>query len=171
MQKDKASHQSPLFKGGGVAEQCENIQDCVKCDDGGLKKAHYSDFSRNPKLKLPARDLRKKATKQENHLWYDFLSKSSPRFLRQYVINNYILDFYCHQAALAIEVDGSQHNELEAVEYDKTRTEYLNGFGIKVLRFSNRDVDINFNEVCKKIEDIVKGRVNNPPSRDLSAKL
>ena len=124
------------------------------------EKVHSRFLPRNKKLKLPARELRKKATKQENHLWYDFLSKFHLQFLRQYVINNYILDFYCHSAALAIELDGPQHYEEEAIEYDKARTEYLNGLGIAVLRFINKDLDINFNDVCKSIEDSVNERIN-----------
>ena len=76
------------------------------------------------------------------------------------MINNYILDFYCHSAALAIELDGPQHYEEEAIEYDKARTEYLNGLGIEVLRFTNKDLDINFNDVCKSIEDFANERID-----------
>jgi len=118
---------------------------------------------RNKELKLPSRELRTNATKQENHLWYDFLRNSIPRFTRQRIINNYILDFYCHQAALAIELDGMQHYEKDAIEYDKARTEYLNGLGIEVIRFSNREVDKNFTNVCKKIKEKVEERLKQSP--------
>ena len=113
----------------------------------------------NPALKPQARELRKNATPQENHLWYDFLSKFSPRFLRQYVINNYILDFYCHEAALAVELDGPQHHEKENLEYDHARTGYLNSFGIDVLRFDNKEIDKDFEGVCEKIRLTVAGRI------------
>ncbi|MGM9632138.1 MAG: endonuclease domain-containing protein, partial [Eubacteriales bacterium] len=56
-----------------------------------------------------AKNLRKNATPQENHLWYDFLSKYEVRFQRQKAIDNFIADFYCHKAKLIIEIDGSQH--------------------------------------------------------------
>ena len=145
----KVTRQSPLLKGGA---------DKV---GGGLHEKHF--LPRNKNLKLPARELRSNATKQENHLWYDFLCKFSPRFLRQYVINNYILDFYCHKVSLAVELDGSQHYEKEAVEYDEARTEYLNGLGIEVLRFSNRDVDKNFAGVCENITAIVEEKLKQSP--------
>ena len=114
---------------------------------------------RNKELKPPSRELRTDSTKQENHLWYDFLRDFRPRFTRQRIINNYILDFYCHEAALAVELDGSQHHEKEAVDYDKARTEYLNGLEIEVLRFDNRDVDGNFVGVCGTIKMAVEDRV------------
>jgi very-short-patch-repair endonuclease len=78
-------------------------------------------------------------------------------------VNNYILDFYCHEAALAIEVDGSQHYEAELVEYDKARTEYLNGLGIEVMRFANKEVERNFRGVCKKIKTTVEKRIKQTP--------
>ena len=145
------SQESPLLKGGGSDDVA----------DGGLYEKHF--LPRNKYLKLPARELRKNSTKQENHLWYDFLCGFSPRFLRQYVINNYILDFYCHEAELAVEVDGSQHNEKESLEYDQARTEYLNGLGIEVLRCTNKDVDNNFKEICRKIKITVEERLKQSP--------
>jgi len=153
--------QSPLLKGGGVAEQCEDLQEYAKCDDGGLPEQHF--LPRNKDLKPPSRELRTNSTKQENHLWYDFLRNFSPRFTRQRIVNNYILDFYCHQAALSVEVDGLQHYEPEAVEYDKARTEYLNGLGIEVLRFTNKDVDKNFKGVCEKIKMMAEERAKQTP--------
>ena len=110
---------------------------------------------RNKGLKPASRELRTNSTKQENHLWYDFLKNMSPRFTRQRIVNNYILDFYCHEASLAVEVDGSQHYESETAEYDKTRTEFLNSLGIEVLRFSNKDIDGNFSGVCEETKKTV----------------
>ncbi len=63
----------------------------------------------NKKLIPRAKELRKNMTKQENHLWYDFLRIYPVRFQRQKTIDNYIADFYCHKAKLIIELDGSQH--------------------------------------------------------------
>ena len=106
---------------------------------------------RNSNLTTHAKDLRKNMTKEERHLWFDFLRYCAPRFRRQEIIGNYIADFYCHQAKLVIELDGSQHVEPEAVEYDKQRTNYFQSLGIQVLRYYNTDVTANFEGVCQHI--------------------
>jgi len=111
---------------------------------------------RNKNLRVASRALRTGATKQENHLWHDFLKYLSPRFSRQRIIGNFMVDFYCHKASLAIELDGAQHCEPEAMEYDNARTEYLNGLGIKVLRFANKEIDENFSSVCECITQAIK---------------
>jgi very-short-patch-repair endonuclease len=98
-----------------------------------------------------AQSLRKDMTRQERHLWYDFLSTYSVRFQRQKTIGQYIVDFYCHRAKLAVELDGSQHYTQEAMDYDLRRSEALNAQGVKVLRFTNTDIDRNFEAVCEAI--------------------
>ena len=98
-------------------------------------------------------------TKEEAHLWYQFLCRYKPRFHRQYVIGNYIADFYCHQAKLVVELDGSQHYSPEKAEYDEKRTEYLHSQGLEVLRFSNLDVMWQFQRVCESIDMAVKRKV------------
>ena len=95
--------------------------------------------------------MRKNMTKEETKLWKMFLCCCEPRFRRQYVIGNYIVDFYCHQAKLVVELDGSQHCSPEKMEYDKNRSAYLEKLGLKVMRFSNLDILRNFNEVCEVI--------------------
>ncbi len=110
----------------------------------------------NKKNIVLAKNLRKNATKQENHLWYDFLSDYSPRFQRQKAIDNFIADFYCHKARLIIELDGSQHYTDKGVQKDAFRTEILEGYDLKVLRFSNDDINTNFNGVCEYIDYVVK---------------
>ena len=142
----KSLQESPLLKGGGI--------DSV--DDGGLPEQHF--LPRNKELKPPSRELRTNSTKQENHLWYDFLRDFTPRFTRQRIVNNYILDFYCHEIKLAIEVDGSHHYEEDSIEYDNARTEYLNGLGIEVVRFTNKDINKRFAGVCEKIKATVEER-------------
>ena len=117
----------------------------------------------NSSLISRARELRTNATKQENRLWYDFLRNYSPRFTRQRIVGNYILDFYCAKAKLAIELDGSQHYEESSIEYDLTRTKFLESLGIKVVRFSNLDVDNNFEGVCEVIHLEVVGRATPAP--------
>ena len=108
---------------------------------------------RDKKLKECSRELRNNATKQENHLWYDYLRHHCKQFYRQRIIGRYIVDFYCPKAKLVIELDGSQHYEDDAQEYDRIRTEYLTALGLHVLRFSNADVDKNFQGVCLEIEE------------------
>ena len=103
-----------------------------------------------------AKDLRKNATSEENHLWYDFLSKYEVRFQRQKSIDNFIADFYCHKARLIIELDGSQHYTPEGKEKDAYRTEILEGYDLHVIRFTNGDIKNNFFGVCKYIDLAVK---------------
>ena len=113
-------------------------------------------MERNDKLTGNARILRKSMTKEEAHLWYQFLCRYKPRFHRQYVIGNYITDFYCHQAKLVVELDGSQHCDPGKLAYDRKRTEYLRSQGLEVLRFSNLDVMRQFQSVCEAIDMAVK---------------
>ena len=82
------------------------------------------------------------------------------QFNRQYIIAQYIVDFYCSRARLVIELDGSQHQEPFAREYDAARTEYLNALGLKVIRFSNAEVDRAFYEVCRTIDAEVNNRLD-----------
>jgi very-short-patch-repair endonuclease len=103
-----------------------------------------------------AKNLRKNATPQENHLWYDFLSKYKVRFQRQKAIDNFIADFYCDKAKLIIEIDGSQHYTADGKQKDEFRTEILEGYNLKVIRFTNRQIDNNFRGVCEYIDKIVK---------------
>ena len=103
-----------------------------------------------------AKNLRKNATPQENHLWYDFLSKYEIRFQRQKAIDNFIADFYCHKAKLIIEVDGSQHYTEEGIQKDTFRTEILEEYDLKVIRFTNGQINKNFKGVCAYIDAVVK---------------
>lgn len=105
----------------------------------------------NPKLKDLARELRNNMTKEERKLWYQFLHSCNTRFLRQKVIGNYIVDFYSPKAGVVIELDGGQHYEDNAIEKDKIRDEYLKNLGLKVLRYTNIDINKNFEEVCNDI--------------------
>ena len=114
-------------------------------------------MERNEKPTENARSLRKQMTKEEAHLWYQFLCRYKPRFHRQYVIGNYIADSYCHQAKIVVELDGSQHCDPGKIEYDQKRTQYLRSQGLKVLRFSNLDVMRQFQSVCEAINMAVKG--------------
>ncbi len=103
-----------------------------------------------------ARELRKNMTKQERHLWYDFLRNYPVRFLRQKIIESYIVDFYCSKANLVIEIDGDQHYQDENIISDELRSKTLEKYNLKVIRFTNIDVDKNFEGVCNTIDNIVK---------------
>lgn len=99
---------------------------------------------RHKELMNNARELRKNMTKQERKLWYNFLRGYWIRWRRQKVIGEYIVDFYCVQLKLAIELDGSQHYEDAARVYDQKRTEFLAKMGIQVLRYTNLEVNQQF---------------------------
>ena len=103
-----------------------------------------------------AQNLRKNATPQEKRLWYQFLSKYPVRFQRQKAIGDFIVDFYCHQAKLVIEIDGSQHFSDAGSTADAFRTEKLESRDLKVIRFTNRQVDTNFRGVCEYVDEAVK---------------
>lgn len=107
--------------------------------------------SRNETLIGNARALRKNMTKQESALWYQFLRFCKPRFRRQEIIGNYIADFFCQKAKLVIEIDGSQHYEPTEREKDNERSAFFHKEGIKVVRFSNTDVDRHFDSVCQAV--------------------
>ena len=110
-------------------------------------------------LNSEAKELRRNMTPEEKHLWYDYLKKYPVQFNRQKVIGEYIADFYCKKANIVIEIDGAQHFEHENSEYDRKRTEYLNSVGIEVIRFLNKDINYNFGNSCKYIDNIIKRRI------------
>ncbi len=106
---------------------------------------------KNEGLLKNAQKLRREMTKEERHLWYDFLKPLPETFNRQKVFGNYILDFYCAQKKLVIELDGSQHYEIDGKSCDNVRDEYLAYHGLTVLRYSNLDINKNFSGVCTDI--------------------
>jgi very-short-patch-repair endonuclease len=108
----------------------------------------------NPQLVAWAREMRKNPTPAEKKLRYEFFSSYKPRFLRQRPIDNYIADFYCSQLKLVIEIDGDSHFSDEGLEYDQARTHILEGYGLKVMRFTNKEVLENFDGVCAAIGGI-----------------
>ena len=111
---------------------------------------------KNSKLKYNSQQLRKNQTKEEKKLWYGFLKGLPQTVNRQKVFNNYIVDFYCASAKLVIEIDGSQHFEISGHLKDKERDKYFNNNGIKVLRYSNYDINYNFDGVCQDILKYLK---------------
>ncbi len=110
-----------------------------------MNKNHNSNLTANSK------DLRKNMTKEERHLWYDFLKNLPLTVNRQKVIGKYIVDFYIASKGLVIELDGSQHYEDENKKKDFERDSFLKNQGLKVLRYSNLDINRHFEAVCQDI--------------------
>ena len=104
------------------------------------------------KLKSRADELRKNMTQQEWNLWYFYLRNHRLKWYRQRIIDRFIVDFYCHAAKLVIEIDGKQHYTEQGIAYDVERTQVLQGYGLKVLRYTNQQLECNFQEVCWDIE-------------------
>ena len=107
--------------------------------------------TKNSNLSQNAKTLRKNMTKEERHLWYDFLKGLPVMVHRQKVIGNFIVDFYIAEANLVIELDGSQHYDPEGQEADRMRDAYLNALGLSVSRYSNADLNLRFDAVCQDI--------------------
>lgn len=117
----------------------------------------------NPKLTSNAKTLRKSMTKEERRLWYDFFKGQPFTVNRQKVIGTYIVDFYCAEAGLVVELDGSQHYEANGRQSDELRDAFLRSCGLQVLRYSNYDVNCNFEGVCTDILEHLNAAKSNPP--------
>ena len=113
-------------------------------------------YKYNKQLVPLAKQLRKEMTKEERHLWSDFLRTYPVRFSRQKVLGKYIADFYCAEAGLVIELDGSQHYENINIEKDAKRTAFLGSYGLRVIRIPNNEITRNFRGVCEYIDAAVK---------------
>ena len=111
-------------------------------------------------MRARAQELRKNMTLEERILWYQYLKTYPVQWNRQKVIGQYIVDFYCKQAKLIVELDGSQHYDPEGAAYDRKRTAYLNSLGYRVLRFTNTDIKTNLSGVCRVIDCTIQ---NLPP--------
>lgn len=128
------------------------------CQSGGIEMQ-----SKHNKQLIPlAKQLRKEMTKEERHLWYDFLRSYPVRFSRQKVLGKYIADFYSAEAKLVIELDGSQHYEPDSAQKDAERTEFLKGYGLQVIRIPNNEISRNFRGVCEYIDAAVRQSLSQP---------
>lgn len=116
----------------------------------------------NKQLVPLAKQLRKEMTKEERHLWYDFLRSYPIRFSRQKVLGKYIADFYNAKAKLVIELDGSQHYENGNMQKDTERTDFLKKYGLTVIRIPNNEINENFQGVCEYIDSAVKQSLSQP---------
>ncbi len=114
------------------------------------------EYKHNKALVESAKFLRNNMTKEENHLWYDFLRNYPVKFSRQKVLGKYIADFYSAEAKIVIELDGSQHFEKENRIYDENRTNFLEQYGLKIIRIPNGEINNNFSGICEYIDKKVK---------------
>ena len=111
-------------------------------------------------LKQRARELRNHMTQEEKKIWYQYLNHCGYSFKRQYVIPPFIVDFYCADAALVVEIDGSQHYTTEEEElYDRNRTAYLESYGLMVVRLNNRQINTQFRDVCWYLSNLIQRRI------------
>ena len=110
----------------------------------------------NKQLVPLAKQLRKEMTKEERHLWYDFLRTYPARFTPQKVLGKFIADFYCAEAKIVIELDGSQHYEEDNMAKDAARTAFLENYGLKIVRIPNNEISNNFRGVCEYIDIAVR---------------
>ena len=131
---------------------CAPTRACGRSPSGeAFKETAMKGIKTHDPLRTNAQKLRRKMTPQERRLWYDFLKNLPQTVYRQKIIGNFIVDFYISSCKLVIELDGAQHTEPQAVEYDAQRTAYLQGIGCRVLCCANNAVDTNFAGVCEDI--------------------
>jgi very-short-patch-repair endonuclease len=120
----------------------------------------------DPALRGVARELRKNGTLGEVLLWRELRAKQvNCEFHRQVPIGHYVVDFYCHELKLAIEVDGSSHNHEDALDRDGERQRELEQLGVTVLRFTERDV----RQEIRGVVDAIAGQVARCARKDVPA--
>ena len=113
-------------------------------------------MEKKDRLLQNARLLGKQMTKEERHLWYDFLTSLPVTVNRQKVLGHYIVDFFIASAKIAIELDGSQHFIGRGVSSDQKRDAWLKEHGITVLRYTNLQINRQFNAVCEDIANHIQ---------------
>ena len=113
----------------------------------------------NKSLVPNARRLRRSMTKEERHLWYDFLRTHPCRFTRQKVLGYYIVDFYSARAHLVIELDDSQHFEPDNEANDEKRTRFLEQYGLRIIRIPNCEINRHFEAVCSYIDNVIASQL------------
>ena len=114
---------------------------------------------KNNKMLPVARRLRREMTLSEQHLWFRFLRSYPVKIYKQRIIESFVVDFYCAEARLVIELDGLQHYTEQGKEDDEQRTAILEQYGVQVLRFTNLDVDRHLDAVCAQIDSTIERRV------------
>ena len=114
---------------------------------------------KNNRMLDRAKELRRNMTPQERKLWYLFLRDYPVKIYKQRIIDSFIVDFYCARAKLVIELDGSQHYTNQGVAYDRERSAMIAKYDLKVLRFTNEEIEHHFNEACELIHQTIQKRM------------
>ena len=114
---------------------------------------------KNSNMLSRARELRRDMTPQESKLWYQFLRRYPVKIYKQRIIESFIADFYCSRAQLVIELDGAQHTTEQGRQYDSERSSIFSQYGLEVIRFSNHEVDFQFEAVCERIHQVIQSRL------------
>ena len=119
----------------------------------------------HPTILARARELRREMTPHERKLWACLRRKQlhGLKFRRQHPMFRFILDFYCHQHSLAVEIDGHSHGESDQQHYDQARTDWLNDHGVQVIRFTNNEIDSNMEGVLDEIAHVCGVPPSNSP--------
>ena len=149
---------------GGRRVSLQNDEEKISIEKN-LKRKIFLEYEiklnrKHNKENVPvAKMLRKCMTPEEKKLWYRFLSKYPVRFKKQKPFGPFVLDFYCAEANLVIELDGSQHSREWNKKLDDERTYYIEQYGIKVIRYNNSRIRNHFLETCEEIDKIVKQRI------------
>ena len=123
------------------------------------ERTSYITVTKNYKMLGTARALRRNLTPQERKLWYLFLRSYPVKIYKQRIIESFVVDFYCAQARLVIELDGSQHYTEQGKAYDEERSAILRQYDLLVLRFANSDIDNHFDAVCEQIHSAIQSRI------------
>ena len=123
---------------------------------------------KNSQLLPRARELRRKMTLQECKLWYQFLRHYPVKVYKQRIIESFIADFYCSRSQLVIELDGHQHSTEQGQLYDRERSSIFARYNLQILRFTNYEVDMQFDAVCETIHQTIQARLDagNGPSSE-----
>ena len=164
----QCAHWGTSPKGGGF-KWCNQVILCVAPPLGELsppkavtERASPQEAAmtvpKNNQMLPRARELRRNMTPQEKKLWYQFLRKYPVKLYKQRIIDSFIVDFYCASAKLVIELDGSQHYTEQGEAYDAERSACLARCGLEVIRFTNAEIDSEFDAVCNKIHAVIQNR-------------
>jgi cyclase len=153
--KDRTSA-SPLVEGWGEGKRINELIEIIMGTE--FHKGASSELFGN------AKKLRRNRTEAENILWENIRHKklNGLKFRRQHPIGDYIIDFYCHDKKLGIEVDGEIHQKKEHKMNDLQRTSELNQLGIQIIRFTNNEILDEMKMVKKKILDSIKFKLPQP---------
>lgn len=112
----------------------------------------------SPLLKDRRKRLRKDSTEVEKILWNKIRGeKLGVKFFRQYSLDGYVMDFYCPEKRLAVEIDGGYHIQASSKVYDKYRERYISAFNIKIARFKNDEIINNRKFVIERINALLLG--------------